>query len=87
MSVTEARRVPRKPRRNDDVTKIDKEVLRLARIVAAYRDITIAEYISERLRPLVQQDLADHARLQAAAKGDLEEPAPKPRSPRKPPAP
>jgi hypothetical protein len=46
-----------KPKRDDEAAKIDREVLRVARAVAALRGITLAEYLSERLRPLV---LADH---------------------------
>ncbi len=44
-------------RKRDDVTvKLDAELVRIAKVVAAYRDITIAEYLSERLRPLVDLD-------------------------------
>jgi hypothetical protein len=51
-----------KPKRNDIPAKIDQEVIRLAKIVAAYRSISLAEYLSERLRPLVESDLAKHQR-------------------------
>jgi hypothetical protein len=51
-----------KSKRNDVPVKIDAEVARLARIVAAYEDTSLAEYISERLRPLVQKDLDKHQR-------------------------
>lgn len=47
-------------KRNDIPVKMDAEVIRVARIVAAYRDIPLAEYISERLRPLAVADLAQH---------------------------
>lgn len=49
-------------KRNDFPQKIDLEVLNNARIVAAYRRMSVAEYISERLRPLVEGDLAEHQR-------------------------
>jgi hypothetical protein len=50
-------------KRNDVPVKIDAEVVRVARIAAAYKDMSLAEYISERLRPLVAQDVEDeHAR-------------------------
>ena len=51
-----------KPKRNDVPVKIDAEVVRVARIVAAYEETTLAEYLSERLRPLVQKDLEKHQR-------------------------
>ena len=44
--------------------RMDAEVVRIARIVAAYRGITLAEYISERLRPLADADLLRHQRQQ-----------------------
>lgn len=37
--------------------KIASEVVRDARIVAAYRETTLAEYLSELVRPLVARDL------------------------------
>jgi hypothetical protein len=43
--------------RNDVNVKIDSEVIKDAKMVAAARDITMAEYLSELLRPLVQRDL------------------------------
>jgi hypothetical protein len=42
--------------------KIDAEVIRIARIVAAYEGLTLAEFLSERLRPLMQKDLERHQR-------------------------
>jgi hypothetical protein len=50
-------------KRNDVPVKIDAEVVRVARIAAAYKDMSLAEYISERLRPLVAQDIdLEHAK-------------------------
>jgi hypothetical protein len=47
-------------RRNDIPVKLDAEVVRAAKIVAAFRDQSLAEYLSEKLRPLVLKDLAQH---------------------------
>jgi hypothetical protein len=49
-------------RRNDAAVKIDADVVRKAKTVASSRDIPLAEYLSELLRPLVDRDLKDHAR-------------------------
>jgi predicted HicB family RNase H-like nuclease len=51
-----------KPKRNDVPVKVDEEVVRLARIVAAYRGESLAEYMSETLRPIVQRHLAKYAK-------------------------
>jgi hypothetical protein len=50
--------------RNDVAVKLDAEVVRVARIVAAYRNIPMAEYLSEILRPIVNRDLDDEAKKQ-----------------------
>jgi len=44
-------------RRNDASVKIDEAVVRMARLVAEYKEITIAEYLTELIRPLVERDL------------------------------
>jgi hypothetical protein len=44
-------------KRNDVPVKIDAEVVRVAKIAAAYKDMSISECISERLRPLVAEDV------------------------------
>jgi hypothetical protein len=36
--------------------RVDAEVLHLARTVAAFRKVTLAEYLSEALRPVVTKD-------------------------------
>lgn len=46
-----------KPKRNDVPVKMDAEVVRQAKMVAASRDQTLAEYISETLRPIVKRAL------------------------------
>lgn len=50
--------VPRKPKRNDEITKLDKELLRKARHIANHRDVQLSEYLSEALRPIVDRDFA-----------------------------
>lgn len=49
-----------KPKRNDVPAKIDAEVMRVARIVAAYEEIDIAELVSEILRPVLAKRLESH---------------------------
>lgn len=44
-------------RRNDTAAKIDSGVVADAKIVAAFRGITLAEYLSQILRPAVTRDL------------------------------
>jgi hypothetical protein len=44
-------------KRNDVTVKVDAEVARLAKIVAAYRDASVAEYLSDTLLPIVRRDL------------------------------
>jgi hypothetical protein len=45
-----------KSKRNDEPVKVDAEVLKMARLVVQERDTTLAEYLSELLRPLVRRD-------------------------------
>ena len=49
-------------RRKDVPVKIDAEVVRQAKIVAAYKDTSLAEYMSELLRPIVERDLREYSR-------------------------
>lgn len=50
-------------KRNDVPVKLDAEVVRDAKIVAAYKDMSLAEYLSELIRPHVARDLEqEHAR-------------------------
>jgi hypothetical protein len=49
-------------RRQDAAVKMDAEVLRKAKIVASFKDITLAEYLSELVRPLVERDLQEQSR-------------------------
>lgn len=58
MSATAIMKRPMATKRNDKVVKIDAEVIRLAGIVAAYRDMHMNEYLSDLLLPIVKADLA-----------------------------
>jgi hypothetical protein len=49
-------------RRTDVAVKIDTEVVRQAKVVAAFRGISLAEYLSETLRPAVGRDYRDESR-------------------------
>jgi hypothetical protein len=44
-------------KRNDVNVKLDAEVARKCKIVAAMRGIPIAEYLSEEMRPIVQRHI------------------------------
>jgi hypothetical protein len=44
-------------KRNDVSVKIDAEVYRLVRTVAAWRGVSVAEYLSEIVAPVVRKDL------------------------------
>ncbi len=44
-------------KRQDVTVKVNSEVVRIAKIVAAYRGISVANYLSETLEPIVQKDL------------------------------
>jgi hypothetical protein len=49
-------------KRNDMPQKLDVEVIRLARIVAAYRGESPVEYLSARMLPIIQADLDYYAK-------------------------
>lgn len=54
-------------KRNDLSVKIDAEIVRKVKIVAAYRDLSIAEYLSETLRPIVERELREFSRRSLGA--------------------
>lgn len=56
--------MPKKPKRNDVPAKVDADVMHVARIVAAYENVQIAELISEILRPILAKRLEKHRREQ-----------------------
>ena len=53
-------------KRVDTAVKVDLETVRKAKIVAAFRDITLAEYLSEVLAPIVERDLSEAVAKQAS---------------------
>jgi hypothetical protein len=62
-------------KRNDVPVKIDAEVIRVAKIAAAYRELSLAEYLSERLRPIVAEDVQrSHAEYPYLGKPKTEAP-------------
>jgi hypothetical protein len=66
---TMAKREEAAPKRNDVPVKVDIQVVADARIAAAYKGLSLAEYISETLRPLVAKDIEDsHAQRSKQAK-------------------
>lgn len=56
--------MPERKKRNDLVAKVDAEVLRLARIVAAYEDTSMAELLSSILKPILEKKLAKHQEIE-----------------------
>lgn len=69
-------------RRSDTAVKIDAEVVRQAKVVAAFRGISLAEYLSETLRPTVARDYLAESRKaagdvpDAAGKASTSKPGP-----------
>lgn len=43
-------------RRNDVAVKVDADIVRKAKTIAAYRGIPLAEYLSEKLRKFVDHE-------------------------------
>jgi len=68
--------MPRKSKRNDVVVKVDSEVIRMARIVASYEDIPLAELVSRELAPIMEKLLTKHG---ASKPAPLKPSKPKPR--------
>lgn len=46
-------------KRDDSPARIDSKLLSDARIIAAARDVSLAEYLSEALKPTIERDLQD----------------------------
>jgi hypothetical protein len=57
---------PRQMARNDTAVKIETDIVRQARLIAARRNITVAEYLSEILRATVVKDYRQAVRDMAA---------------------
>lgn len=62
--------MPRKPKRNDIAVKVDVEVVREARIVAAFEEVQLAELLSEILRPIISKRLEKHRSCGNGKKSD-----------------
>jgi hypothetical protein len=60
-------------KRNDAVAKIDAEVLREAKIAAAHKGMTLAEYLTETVRVAAARDI-DEALAKRQAKASPEKP-------------
>jgi predicted HicB family RNase H-like nuclease len=56
---------PEKAERKDEPVRIDSEVLRIARIVASFEELSLTDYISSTLRPIVDRDFARHVKKHA----------------------
>lgn len=71
MTVLLAEPRPMAKERNESV-RLDSDILRKARVVAADRGMTIVEYLSETLRPVVEANYA--AFIDREAKGKPQPP-------------
>jgi hypothetical protein len=61
--IAEAPVMPRnKPKRNDENVKIDAEVVSMARELVSASKQTMAELLSETLRPILKKKLEQHYR-------------------------
>ena len=49
-------------RRNDVTVKIDAKLSHMAKIVAAHKDVSLAEYLTSVLWPIVERDLKEYSR-------------------------
>ena len=63
-----ARTRPDAAKRNDETARVDSEVMRMARVLAAARNQTVAEYLSSTLKPLVTRDYNDFIAKEAKSK-------------------
>jgi hypothetical protein len=69
---------PEKAVARDDVTvKMDAQTVRKAKMVAAGRGITLAEYLTQIVRPVVDRDLEEETKRVLSGLG------PEPKKPRK----
>jgi hypothetical protein len=48
--------------RNDLAVKMGADVVKMAKHIAIDRNVTLAEYLTERIRPLVEQDFEEMAK-------------------------
>jgi hypothetical protein len=67
-------------KRNDVSVRIDSEAVKVAKIVAAYRDISLVEYISQVLLATASADLAVEQTKNPVPPTEQKKPTPKPLS-------
>lgn len=60
MMATATATMPR-PKRDDIPVKMDAGVVHICKIVAAYRNISLAEYLSETMKPVAEKSLAEYS--------------------------
>jgi hypothetical protein len=61
-------------KRNDVTVKMDAGVIHMAKVVAAHKDVSLAEYLSEVTRPIVERDYKDHSRRALGSEDGGEKP-------------
>ena len=66
-----------KSNRDDVAVKVDRQVILEAKVVAAFRNVSVAEYLSDLLAPAVSADLAKHKKGEVK-KGKSTPPEPTP---------
>lgn len=65
-------------KRNDVPVKMDAEVVTMAKMAAAGKGISLAEYLSESMRPIARRDMdQEHAKLTAGEKAPKKKGGPK----------
>jgi hypothetical protein len=74
--------VVRSMARNDVAVKLDKHVAKEAKLVATARGITLAEYLSELIRPLVHRDFEAEMKTMLGGGETPPKPPAKPRRPK-----
>lgn len=58
MTATARPNMPRPPKRNDIAVKVAADVVRLARTIAGFKGVPLAEIISEAARPALEKEAA-----------------------------
>lgn len=54
-------------KRNDVPVKVDAHVIARARIAASAKGISLAEYVTETLRPIVEKEIAEFAQSELSS--------------------
>jgi hypothetical protein len=65
-----------RPKSHSDnvAVKMDRQVIHDAKIVAAHKAISLAEYLSEMCRPIVGRDLKEYSRLALGSEEKVRKP-------------